>query len=168
MARTKTPESSQPSQRAGTPLPPYDDENVLSASVSISNTGDGLSEAMSIDPVLLKVRDKVTIVLECEVTEHRHKAVPKIKEGLVLVLRMKAGRATIIDNDIVAEYLDDQALRIEQAKGIQRMPFGEDGWSDGQRALAEAHKTGDHADGLRAGCPLCQMEEDAARDEQPK
>ena len=94
----------------------YDGLDVLGATVSIRNAGDGLSESMAVDPVKLPVHDTVHVVLECEVTKHTYEEV-KDTNGLRLVNVLRAGRATIIDRDQVTAALDEQQRRIDEASG---------------------------------------------------
>lgn len=107
----------------------FDGRDVISTSLSVTNAGDGLSAAMTVEPVLLHHGDVVIVVLECEVTKI---GFVEIKDTDVLnrVHTLRAGTATIIDRDVVAEALDAQALKIEKAKGIARLPMGDDQTGD--------------------------------------
>lgn len=93
----------------------YEGHDVVTATVSIRNTGHGLEEAMQVDPVKLDLASTHYVVLECEVEKHRYDPI-KESTGLELVNMLKAGRATIVDYDLVAGALDAQTARIEQAK----------------------------------------------------
>jgi hypothetical protein len=105
-------------------LTPYQGIATLGSTVSIRNTGDGLSHAMKVDPVELKIGSKVYVVLECEVEKHRHEAAiaDAPTAGLTLVNMLKAGRATLVDAELVATALDEQTKRLEEAEGVQRLP----------------------------------------------
>lgn len=107
-----------------TTLTPYQGIAVLGSTVSIRNTGDGLSQAMKVEPVELEIGRKVYVVLECEVEKHRHEPAnaDSPRSGLVLVNMLKAGRATLVDQDLVAAALDQQSKKLEEAEGIQRLP----------------------------------------------
>lgn len=98
----------------------YKGHEVLGATVSIRNTGDGLSQAMNVDPVELELGSTVHVVLECEVEKHRYDPI-KDTHGLQLVNMLKAGRATIIDESTVRDALDEQQRRIEEAEGVLRL-----------------------------------------------
>lgn len=54
----------------------------------------------------------------------------KDTDCLSRVATLRASNATIIDRDVVADALDAQALKIEKAKGVQRIP-GLDGNGEG-------------------------------------
>lgn len=99
----------------------YEGHAVAGTTVSIRNTGDGLSQAMKVDPVKLDFGSTVYVVLECEVEKHRYESAG-FADDLILVNMLKAGRATLIDGDVVRVALDDQAKKIEEAEGTQRLP----------------------------------------------
>lgn len=140
-----------------TKLTPYQGRDVLNTSIAIRNAGDGLSEAMGIDPVELAIGTKVTVVLECEVKAHDYQRI-KDTDALTLTQVLKAGTATLIDADVVREALAEQEDRIlrarEAAKGIVRLPTGDE--------LDREHGDGLHAGELVAGCPSCDAEQEAA------
>lgn len=95
----------------------YEGHAVLGATVAIRNTGDGLSEAMAVDPIKLPLGTIVHVVVECEVEKHRYDPIKDSGGALQLVNMLKAGRATIIDNKAVARALDAQEKRIAEASG---------------------------------------------------
>ena len=68
----------------------YEGHAVTGASVSIRNTGDGLSKAMGVDPVKLELGSTVFVVLECEVEKHRYEEAG-FADDLILVNMLKAG-----------------------------------------------------------------------------
>lgn len=106
----------------------FDGRDVLTTSVAITNAGDGLSQALGIDPQVMHIGDSGVIVLEYVVTKIGFTEV-KDTDVLNRVHTLRAGTAVIIDRDVVAEALDAQALKIEKAKGVQRIDF-EDGDED--------------------------------------
>ncbi len=137
-------------------LEPYKGRDVLRTSISIRNAGDGLSAAMKIDPIELEIDDRVFVVLECVVTHHDHGPI-KDTDCLELKQVLRAEAATLVDEDVVRQHLDDQAMRIERAKdaviGRQKLPTDEE--------LDNAHLNGEHADALVDECLSCQEESDA-------
>lgn len=114
-----------------TDLGTYDGLDILGATVSIRNTGDGLSKSMQVEPTKLGIHSTVHVVLECEVIKHTHEEL-KDTSGLQLVNVLKAGRATIVDGDLVREHLDAQQQRIEAAEGVLRLDFDADGPRGGE------------------------------------
>lgn len=106
-------------------LTPYRGRDVISASVQIRNTGDGLSEAMAVSPVELELGTKVMVVLECEVEKHRHDPV-KDTDALQLVNMLKAGRATIVDRSLVQKHLDEQQALLDEARGTPQLDLDDE------------------------------------------
>lgn len=107
----------------------FDDRDVLSTSVAITNAGDGLSASLNIDPRVMHIGDTGVIVLEYCVTKIGFREI-KDTDVLERVHTLRAGTATIIDREVVADALDAQALKIERAKGVERLPL--DGNGDGE------------------------------------
>jgi hypothetical protein len=146
-----------------TELGTFDGKDVLRTAISVTNAGDGLSEAMKVDPTLLHLGDKVYVVLECEVAKVRFDPIKDIDDAVSRVHVLKAGTATMVDADLVQQQLAEQAERIQLAKeaeaGIERLPYA------ATDELDAAHDDGEHADGLVDGCPQCQAEADAEDDE---
>lgn len=109
-------------------LVPFEGAEVLRVKVAVTGAGDGLSEAMAIDPYPLALGTTVHVVLECNVQQI--KFVPALdkdhpEDGLARVHVLRAGRATLVDAEDVQAALDAQADRIlrarEAASGIQRL-----------------------------------------------
>lgn len=111
-----------------TSLTPYKGHDVLSSTVSIRNTGDGLSEAMKVDPVELTLGTTVHVVLECTVEKHRYDPVDKDNSSgpLQLVNMLKAGRATLVDAGLVEAELNEQEKRIAEAAGEPQLDLDEE------------------------------------------
>lgn len=145
----------------GSKLEGYKGRDVLRTTIAIRNAGDGLSEAMAIDPEELPIGSTVYVVLECEVDKHTHAPIKEAPDCLTLKQVLKAGTATLVDASLVSQMLDEQADKITRAKeaaaGVSRLPYGEE--------LQRAHEAGDHADGLVEGCPTCDAERDAEESE---
>jgi hypothetical protein len=107
----------------------YKGHDVLNAAVQIRNTGDGLSEAMGVDPVELELDATVHVVLECTVEKHRYDPIKDGAGALTLVNMLKAGRATIIEGELLAAIrgaLDEQEKAIAEAKGEPQLDLTAD------------------------------------------
>lgn len=147
-------------------LTPFEERDVIRTTVSIRNTGDGLSDALAVDPAEYHVKDRLYVVLECDVEKIRFEPVPKT-DAMTRVHMLKAGNAAIVDGTLVADALRLQAERIakakEQAEGTQRIVFSD----DEVEAFRMAHAEGDHDEGPIYGCPLCEGVEDATIVEEP-
>lgn len=120
------------------PLSSFEGEDVLSATVAVVNAGDGLSRALGVHPVELHRGDKVHVVLECEVDRIMFRGI-KDTQALTRVHVLKAGSATLVNEDLVRQALDETTEAIERAEGIVRLPFGaeDDGAPDPEEEPSE-------------------------------
>lgn len=115
-------------------LAAFDGREVTAVGIKVTNAGDGLSDAMRVDPTEFRLGERVIVVLDTIVGRVEHTALDDVADGPVRrdhVLRAEG--ATIVDLTIVQEHLRVQADRIrrarEAAQGIQRIP-GTDEWGD--------------------------------------
>lgn len=115
-------------------LQPFDGRDVLKATIAITNAGDGLSEALAVEPKEYHLGDRVYVVLETTVDKVRFADAGKDGDGLIRLHTLKAGRATIVSGDVVRDVLDEQQQRIERARGILQLPLDPD---DGEPPLAD-------------------------------
>lgn len=120
----------------------FEGSEVLGTKVKITKAGDGLSEAMSIEPQVLKQRTTVYVVLECGVGRVAFDPVDDTN-GVMRVQTLVAGTATIVDEALVKEVLETQRLKNEAARGETSLNFGEGdepaatadgGWDDDARS----------------------------------
>lgn len=94
----------------------FDGKDVIRTSISVTNAGDGLSNAMKVEPQLLHLGDKVYVVLECDVANVKFVPLSDDDSLLNRVHTLRAGAATMIDGSIVAAHLEAQAETIRKAK----------------------------------------------------
>ena len=106
-------------------LDAFEGTQVLKTAIALTNAGDGLSKAMSIDNEELHIGETVHVVIECEVTAVGFDKV-KDTDALVRKQKLKAGRATLVDGKLVEDVLDQMSQRLEEAAGIKRL-FDNDG-----------------------------------------
>lgn len=143
-------------------LPTFDGKQVARTTVAVTNAGDGLSQAMAVDPQVMHLGDRGYLVLEYEVSKVGHVPIQDT-DLLTRVHTLRAERATLVDADLVQEHLERQSERIvrarEAAAGIQRLPGQE--VDPTVEELEEAHGAGLHATGLVDRCPQCQEELEA-------
>lgn len=102
---------------------------MLGTRVAITNAGDGLSEAMLVDPNELELGSTVYVVLECTTTRVQYEPV-KDTDTLIRKHVLRAGTATLVDGTLVHDVLEAQRLAIEKAKGVTRLDFEDQGGSD--------------------------------------
>lgn len=91
--------------------------------IKITNAGDGLSKALEIEPRDFHKDETVHIVLECKPNGVDFRPVKDTDNAWTLAYVLRAGRATIVDGDLVADVLDAQDRKLEAAAGIQRLPL---------------------------------------------
>lgn len=105
-----------------TDLKPFEGREVSSTSIRITNAGDGLSEALQIDPLAMRIGERVYVVLECDVSKIRHEARKATKgeesdpTDLVRVQILRANAATLVDKELVGDAINAQKDRIQEAK----------------------------------------------------
>lgn len=99
-----------------TKLSSFEGQDVLGATIAITNAGDGLSKAMEVAPEEFHLGDTIHVVLECEVSKVRYEPVSGT-DGLKRVHTLRAGLATIVDADVVREQLERQSAVIDAAEG---------------------------------------------------
>jgi hypothetical protein len=137
-------------------LKPFEGADVLRTQVAVTNAGDGLSQALAIQPQALALGTTAYVVLECRVQQIKH--VPAVdkdhpEEGLTRIHVLRAGRATLVDRESVLKALDDQAERIriaqEEAQGIQRLETHTDDWDEQDRSGEEPYDPSDDVAGIR-------------------
>lgn len=147
-------------------LSAFDGKPVLRTAIKVTKAGDGLSEALAIDPREMHHGEIVHVVLECKVGRVQFDPVKGAEDHLVRTHVLVADVATIVAGELVDEVVDAQRRKIiaakEAAAGISSLPGM--GWNDQEvEALLAEHLDGQHAGGLREGCPSC-AEEQAAID----
>lgn len=137
----------------------FEDENVVRLGIEIPNASGGLNDALEVDPRLLKRGDRVQIVHDCVVVKIRYEPADKTKPEVLGEVRrvavLHADNATFMDSEDVRAQLEAQAVRIEEARGVIRLPTAE----------VEAHERGEHASGLVESCPACANEKALAEAE---
>jgi hypothetical protein len=97
-------------------LKQHDGRDVRGVRIKVTNTGDGLSNAMKVEPQELHIGEKVFVVMETTVSADGHEPVSKDSDDLALVYRLKAGTAAIVDEAVVRSALADMAARVQRMR----------------------------------------------------
>lgn len=107
----------------------FEDHDVLLATIKVTNAGDGLSNALSVEPQEFHLGDKVYVVLETVVKRVEHEPMKDAPNARQRVHVLKTESASIADGQSVAAMLDNTkrllALRKEQQeeeKGQSKLP----------------------------------------------
>jgi len=113
--------------KASTPptLGQFDGREIVTASIKVTRAGDGLSQAMTVEPKEYHIGDIITVVLECEVATVNFKPINDT-DVLARVHTLRAGIATIVENAFAKSVLDAQRKKNDEAKGIQALPLDDD------------------------------------------
>lgn len=93
----------------------FEGSKVTTSTVKVTNAGDGLSQAMKIEPVAYKRHERLVLVLDCVVTDVTF-GDGDMPDAATRIHKLKAGTAIVVERDLVAAMLDEQAERIKQAK----------------------------------------------------
>lgn len=116
-----------------TQLTPFEEHDVVGATISITNAGDGLSDAMKIEPREFEHGETVHVVLETTVSKVRFDPSKDDPEDLIRVHVLKAGLATIVEGSAVSGALTAQRKKLEEAEGVHQLPgIGEDQPGEGE------------------------------------
>lgn len=95
-------------------LPTFEGQDVADAAVKITNAGDGLSEALRVQPKALHMDDVVYYVLRGTVTQVNHRS---DKDGdLTRVHTVKADAITEVDEDTATKMLAASADALAKAR----------------------------------------------------
>lgn len=151
-------------------LEPFEGNDVRQVGIEIPGAAGGLRDAMKIDPQVFRQGERCYVVLECEVAKVRFEPIDASDKAgdqrRVHVFDVQA--ATMVDEGVVRRHLDEQAAKIaamkERAAGTRSLADSDEE-DEESAAHRRQHFAGVHADGLRRGCPLCENEAAAMRDE---
>lgn len=117
-------------------LTPFDGRPVETLAAIITKTGDGLSEALEVSPVESHIGERKTVAIDVFLKKVRFDPI-KDSESLKRVEIWEAEGATFVDRSVVGEALDEQARKIEEAKGVQRLPLDGELEGDGEDEALE-------------------------------
>lgn len=137
MATRKKPSNvtpiKKPAKKAAAAPPPapalaltdFEGDPVVQSRVKVTRAGDGLSSALAVEPRKWHRGDRVTLILDAEVTEVNHKGLTKdTPDVLVRVHTLVAGTCTIVDagNEVIDALLEAQRVKVEEHQGVHRIP----------------------------------------------
>jgi len=105
-----------------TTLASFEGADVVQSTIRITRAGDGLSDGLNVDPAEYHLGETVYVVLECHVADIAYVPI-KDTDVLKRVHKFATELGTVVDGDLVASVLSDQRIKIERAKGIERLPL---------------------------------------------
>jgi hypothetical protein len=112
----------------GNPVPAltaFENRDVVQSTIRVTRAGDGLSQALAVEPAEFHLGETRYIVLECQVAKVHYEELGDTG-CLRRVHTLAAGAATIVDHDLVGHVLAAQKALIDRAKGIHPLPFDDD------------------------------------------
>jgi hypothetical protein len=131
-------------------LEPFENKPVIRCEVKITKAGDGLSDALKVDPVELHVNERVFYVLEAEVDQVGFRRVSAGGSDMRRVHTLVVQRITAVDGADVRAYLDDAEQHLRRAlaeiSDDQQTIDDELARQEEQAKAAEAAATNGHGD----------------------
>jgi len=103
-------------------LKPFEDRDVVQSAAKVVNAGDGLSDAMTLEPVEYNVGDRVFLVLETVVSGVSYVPV-KDTDVLKRVHTFRTQLGTVVAEKVVAKVLEDHRNAVDEARGRGQLPF---------------------------------------------
>ncbi len=103
-------------------MEPFEGNDVIKSGIEMPGAGGGLNKALAVDELDRHIGDKFVVAVEVEVVKVRHDSI-KDTQALERVHVLKVLNATVIDADAVAEALEQQRIKVEQAAGVVRLPY---------------------------------------------
>jgi RecA/RadA recombinase len=107
-----------------TALDPFEGRPVVATKIILTRTGDGLSQAMEIAPLVLHHGQVVDLVVRSQVAKIRHDEDKGEGGDLIRVQILEAQALTVVDNAGVRKLLDKHLADLARQKEV-----------DGQAAL---------------------------------
>jgi hypothetical protein len=105
-------------------LDSFEGHDVIASGVEMPGASGGLNKALRVSDLQLHHGDRVTLVLDCEVVKLRFDEV-KDSDSLERIHVLRVHNAAPIDGDVVVEVLEQQRRRVEEAKGVQSLPYAD-------------------------------------------
>jgi hypothetical protein len=99
----------------------FEGRDVLEIAIKVTKAGDGLSSAITVDPVDLALGDEAYVVLRTRVTAVDFKQI-KDTEALTRLLTLTTNAGTIVDAGAVKKAIDETQRKIDEAKGVSKIP----------------------------------------------
>lgn len=139
---------------------------VREVAVQITKAGDGLSDALKVNPIALDHGDEVFYLLRGRVSQVKFTEVKPGSEDLVRVHVIVTQDITQVPEDLAVPVLRDAQVglrkQLDEIAGRAQLPLGDEGGVVPFEAMSETqkrhyidHGNGRHASGPVEGCPLC-------------
>lgn len=110
-------------------LNPFEGHNVIASGIEMPGASGGLNKALRVNNLELHHDDEGVLVIRYRVAKVRFDRVPD-SNCLERVHVLKVLNATTIGEEVVADALDAQTRRNEEAQGVHRLPLDGDHQQD--------------------------------------
>jgi hypothetical protein len=107
------------------PLGDFEGLTIHSSGVEMPGASGGLNKALHVDALSLHHGDVGVIAIEYEVRKVRFDPI-KDTDGVMRVHVLGVTNATVIDPSVVAEAMEAQRVKVEEAQGVHRLPYAVD------------------------------------------
>lgn len=104
----------------------FEGRDVIGTVVALTNTGDGLSKAVTVRSVEIKHGEKVYLVVEAEADAIRFDRSKDDPSKLIRKQILRGGTIAIVDFALVSAVLDAQEKANDKAAGRAAIPFEKD------------------------------------------
>lgn len=108
-----------------TTIPDFEGTPVVSTGFTMPTASGGLNKALVVDSLVLHKEEIVTIAFQVKVRDINHRAV-KDTPGWQRVHVLDVLNAAIVPDEAVADLLEQQRIRVEEAAGIVALDFNGD------------------------------------------
>jgi hypothetical protein len=105
-------------------MEPFEGIPVVSSGFTMPGASGGLNAALTVNNMELHKDDEIVLAVSCRVKQLNFPAV-KDTDGVQRVHVLDVKGVAVIDEDAVAEALEAQRVRVEEAQGIKRLPPGD-------------------------------------------
>lgn len=116
-----------------TSLTPFENHDVVGTSIKVTKAGDGLSDALKVEPAEYELDEKVYVLLETTVADVHFPPSKDNADARIRVHVLKAGLATVVPDSKAQPMLAAQRKKLEAAEGVNQLPGldeGDDGEGD--------------------------------------
>lgn len=118
-----------PAKEGGVVLKRFEGKPVASSTIRVTKAGDGLSEALRLDPVALKHEQEVYLVLRGIVRQVNYRPIAGSDGILTRQHTVEASAVAMVTREAVEDFLAAEADRVakmkEEADGVIRLPLEE-------------------------------------------
>lgn len=103
-------------------LQPFEGVPVVSSGFTMPSASGGLNKALVVNDLELHQGDTITLAMECKVKQLNFPPV-KDTDGVQRVHVLDVEGVAVIDGATVAEAIEQQRIRAQQARGVEELPF---------------------------------------------